>query len=555
MTVLPIVERELRVAARRRGTHALRLWFTAGGVLILILGIGWMERRAVPVTEHGRLLFRVLMALAFVYCLLAGIRATADSVSEEKRDGTLGLLFLTDLKGLDVVLGKLVAGSLSVTYGLLALLPVIFLPLQMGGVTGAQVVRGSVLLLNTLFLSVVTGMWVSSLSRDERKALFAAFFVMGGFLFGPVLVAFAVASHLSAPWDSVQVMATLFGLSPGFGLWYVVLDGPLTGVGGLGLPVWFFWGSQVWVHCLAWVLLVLTCSWLPRTWHQDDSSSRLRRWRDRWYRWLYGTGEARALFRRRLMETHPFTWLALRERGKPAYAWGFLVAVFVIWALGRWWEGDVMLDAQVALPMIWLVGTFFRVWVVSEACTRLCEDRRSGALELLLSTPMADRELVRGQWLALRRQFLMPLIAFVVLEWFLVRYSQPEGVALARLVMRLAEFMALGWVGMWLGLTARSLTRAIMGTVGLVLVLPWVVSTFVIQWLNVMGPWSSWGNSSDLVARTTMVWLVVGLANHAGWGWFWARRRLRTRFRDVASRSWDGKGPRLVAAGVTQGGG
>ena len=56
--------------------------------------------------------FTGLMMISFIYSLVAGRRFTADCLSEEKREGTLGLLFLTDLKGYDVVLGKVAATSL-----------------------------------------------------------------------------------------------------------------------------------------------------------------------------------------------------------------------------------------------------------------------------------------------------------------------------------------------------------------------------------------------------------------------------------------------------------
>src|SRR5256885_5281345 len=63
-------------------------------------------------------LFRALFGFAFVYCLFIGARLTADCLSEEKREGTLGLLFLTDLKGYDVVFGKLAATSVNSIYAL-----------------------------------------------------------------------------------------------------------------------------------------------------------------------------------------------------------------------------------------------------------------------------------------------------------------------------------------------------------------------------------------------------------------------------------------------------
>src|SRR5919109_2235672 len=124
MTVLPIVERELRVASRKRGTY----WMRVIAALIAIVLFTWMlfalSRDNVPSTAHGRHLFRALFSLAFFSCLFIGARLTSDSLSEEKREGTLGLLFLTDLKGYDLVLGKLAASSLHAVYGVVAAFPV-----------------------------------------------------------------------------------------------------------------------------------------------------------------------------------------------------------------------------------------------------------------------------------------------------------------------------------------------------------------------------------------------------------------------------------------------
>src|SRR5437899_9435177 len=121
MTFLPIVDRELRVTARRSSIYRVRLsvaltaMFLAGIILLVNLGA--------PQHQSGRHLFEGLSVLSIIYCLFSGRISTADCLSEEKREGTLGLLFLTDLKGYDVVLGKLAATSLSECCGLLAMLP------------------------------------------------------------------------------------------------------------------------------------------------------------------------------------------------------------------------------------------------------------------------------------------------------------------------------------------------------------------------------------------------------------------------------------------------
>ena len=119
MTFLPIVQRELRIGSRRHSTYRTR-WLAALLTCVLVSGALILSGHLTASTPPGESLFKLLASLAFIYCLLEGLRNTADCLSEEKREGTLGLLFLTDLKGYDVVLGKLLATSLAGFYGLLA---------------------------------------------------------------------------------------------------------------------------------------------------------------------------------------------------------------------------------------------------------------------------------------------------------------------------------------------------------------------------------------------------------------------------------------------------
>ena len=132
MTFLPVVDRELRVAARRRGTYWTRLLFAVvcAGIVGLVLMFAWAMRGGTSGIGAGLFHFLTLIALGF--SAFAGVFLTADCLSEEKREGTLGLLFLTDLKGYDVVLGKLLATSVPAIYGVLAVFPVQAITLTMG---------------------------------------------------------------------------------------------------------------------------------------------------------------------------------------------------------------------------------------------------------------------------------------------------------------------------------------------------------------------------------------------------------------------------------------
>src|SRR5689334_8341494 len=147
MPFLPIVERELRVASRRPGTYRMR--FLAGVAVMslwFVLLVG--TDMAVP-AQRGRHLFNALGVLTLGFSMFAGVFLTSDCLSEEKREGTLGLLFLTDLKGYDVVLGKLAATSLDAFFWLLAVFPILGLPLLIGGVSGAEFWRLALVLTAT----------------------------------------------------------------------------------------------------------------------------------------------------------------------------------------------------------------------------------------------------------------------------------------------------------------------------------------------------------------------------------------------------------------------
>src|SRR5215471_2099926 len=191
VTFLPIVERELRVAARKRSTYWLRVVAVA---IALVLGTGFMLisiAGGVGTAHLGGGLFATLTWLALVPAIFAGLFFTSDALSEEKREGTLGFLFLTDLRGYDVASGKLLATSLRGSFAMLAFFPVLAITQLMGGVTGGEFWKTTLALLNVLFFSLSAGLLVSALSRDSQKAmggtLLLLIVLMAG---GPVVDAF-----------------------------------------------------------------------------------------------------------------------------------------------------------------------------------------------------------------------------------------------------------------------------------------------------------------------------------------------------------------------------
>lgn len=544
----PIVERELRVAARRRGTY----WLRALSALLAILVFGWLSLLMLddhlPPSEQGRYLFLSLFGGAFLYCLLSGARLTADCISEEKREGTLGLLFLTDLKGFDIVLGKLAATSLGSVYAVLAIVPVVALPVQMGGITGTELWQAALVLLNTAFFSLSVGLFVSTLSQNERRAMFGTVFVILLTTGVPFVLAFVRVVTTGATPVSPSMVWPLFVASPVYPFVFLAVTNTPAGT-FFALPATSFWGSLGGIHLASWVLLLAACRVLPFIWQVRSTNSWWQRLRERITQWAFGGADARRSHRTRLLDINPFLWLVSRERGKPLYVWLFLASIGAIWFYGWLRHDQIMFDKDVVVPLTLLTAALLKIWVASEACARLAEDRRIGALELLLSTPLTTRDILRGQWLALRRQFARPLVLVLALEFFLLTAQVGTRTWVMNGVVLIADVVTMGWVGMWLGLTARNLSRAILGSIACVFVVPWVLF-HVIWYVLDVDPGPPGGPRRDELTKLVAdyLWLGLCLATNFAFGFWWARRSLLRDFREAATCRYEGKGRSWLAA-------
>ena len=474
------------------------------------------------------------------YCLLSGVWFTADCLSAEKREGTLGLLFLTDLKGYDVVLGKLVASSLNGFYAVLAVVPILALPLLLGGVTPGEFGRMAIVVVNTLFFSLTLGIWASALSRSPRKAMAMTFLLI--LLFTAVLPACGAWRLIlgKVPRVGVGWLLTSAGFS-----YYQAFDNSYT------TNTREFWWSVAVIHGLGWVFLLAASAIAPRAWQERPAGAQTLRWRERWQWWSYGDIAERGAFRKRLLDRSAYFWLAARSRLGPAYVWAVLGLVACGWTWGLAKSRRDWLDQSTYVLTGLLLNLLLKAWFALEAGRQLAEDRRQGALELLLSTPLKVQDVLRGQLLALKRQFLGPTaVTLLVFFLFLMAAASDEMLLenpedrsfwvlswIAGMLMLLADLAALYWVGMWKALTAKNPTRAAASSVGRILVLPWVVLA-----LGVLATSLTWPNVENEPMQKFFLgaWVGVGLAADLGFG-AWARCRLLAEFRLAATQRYEAR--------------
>src|SRR6185295_19137769 len=167
---LPIAAREIRVAAHDRGIYRGRAIIAA----LALLASLWIADSVFHLSRQANsaagLQIFYFQSWAAFFCAAGAFTATSDSISREKRDGTLGLLFLTHLKGRDVVLGKLASGLSLYVAGALATLPILTLPILLGGVRLTQSFYLLVNLLNTMLLSAAAGLFASSISVHKQRS-------------------------------------------------------------------------------------------------------------------------------------------------------------------------------------------------------------------------------------------------------------------------------------------------------------------------------------------------------------------------------------------------
>jgi ABC-type transport system involved in cytochrome c biogenesis permease component len=537
MTFLPIVDRELRVAARRRGTYWLRV---AAAVLAIFIG-GWvfLASWGDPPSRLGQSLFVAMSVLALLGSLLTGIIVTSDCLSEEKRDGTLGLLFLTDLKSYDVVLGKLAATSLNAFYGLVAILPVMAIPFFLGGVSPAEFTRVALVSLNTLFLSLAAGMLASAMCKDERRAMGATILILLLLVLGPpaLMAWFKFKNWIPTDEPAFLDACPAYSASLAFERMHNARADR-------------FWRSLGIVHLLGWIFIFLAGRVVAGAWRDKVATARKVRWRERWKLWCLGNSAQRGDYRRELLDVNPILWLASRDRLKRAFVWAFLAVAGCLWLWGYLENRHDWLDTTNYIFTAITLQTFLKLWVCTEACRRFSEDRNAGALELLLSTPMKVAEILGGQLQALWGQFGVAVVVVLATDCIfliatrhgLYQAQEKEFVTwmfLAGMIIFVADLLAIAWTGMWLGLTSRKANRATLGTFWRVLLLPWVVFaggmiTMVLLDEVLRLPFATTVNRSRNAEYWVLgFWFMLCLASSAWFG-LGARHRLMGQFRDVA---------------------
>src|SRR5687767_7386406 len=169
MTLFPVIVRELRSQSRQPSTYWLRL-VAAGAVFavfaLVLLRLEDRGNAGVALNAFGAQAFGYLNATIFLCTMVLAPLLTADSISRERREGTLGLLFLTKLSAGGIVAAK---GFVHTFRGLglfCAMLPILAVPILIGGVSASDCLMALLIDGTVLLLGLSAGLLASAYSRD-----------------------------------------------------------------------------------------------------------------------------------------------------------------------------------------------------------------------------------------------------------------------------------------------------------------------------------------------------------------------------------------------------
>jgi ABC-type transport system involved in multi-copper enzyme maturation permease subunit len=493
MTVLPVIARELRASARQPFTYYLRVL----GVTALLLASVLFGLQVGFRPAFGRELFAALHCALFGAIWLLVPMLTADCISRERREGTLGLLFMTPLKGRDIVVAKgLVHGLRAVTLGV-AVVPVLTIPFLLGGVSWIEALLAVLINANAMCWALAAGLLASAWGKAWHRTLLAA-----------ALLAFAffLLFQTMTGWFLLQTF--------GRGRYYVrpmnwnpANAGLAAGSAFVMLTDWFGRGSMGWssVRQLLSVLggstlcslLVLLCAVLAagaktrRSWQEEPPSRRQLWWRETFCTpvlWL-------AFFRRwmrRKLERNPIGWLEQRTWSGRLVTWSWFAVLVSIYSM-------VLADQsffQNANRLHSILGWLLAGSMALSAAGSFRRERETGVLELLLVSPLGESQIISGRLGGLWSQFA-PAAGLLLVGWAYCSTFLPGGADAGAFLFFLVTFLTVPVFGLYFSLRCRNFLTAFLSTVAvgllLSLVLPTALWVVFLRTGNVIpNPGSAW---------------------------------------------------------------
>lgn len=423
--LLPLVVRELRIAGRQPATYRWRMGSAAAGMGFTV----WSFLAWGAAQKNGHWIYGILLFSAAALAVLTGLFVASDCLSRERREGTLGFLFLTDLSATDVVLGKFAAAALQPATLLLALFPALALCQLVGGLPAPEIWRGVLALAATLLFSISAALLVSGHCQQQRRAQALSAFVL---LF------------LNPTWVCWLSLESIYAIVP-----------------------FVFWTAWLALVLLAIVCLKTAAGHLKRSWHQSLEPVR-------------SSGDRAAT----IVKGDPVSWMMSRRQNSKRTAVVSQIFACLVVAANLWLIGPS--HWLFSLALLFLLHLAWMLVIVARTAYAFQTDREEGSLELLLGTRLDVSEIFSGfnrHFLAQNKLILATFLVVDVLHALLLVYWGREPWAALPVAMGAVMWitmLGLGWTGVYRALLTDHPPRAMAASFNRLMLVPMIVSAIVI---------------------------------------------------------------------------
>ena len=176
---LTLLMRSVRADALKRRAHFLRL----ASVILILCFLFFAHFHSSTTSAPGLTFFHSIANLGLALISLAGVGHFCNSITEEKEEGTLGLLLLANISAMGILLGKSTNRILSVLLIFAAQFPFALLAITLGGISVTQIIATFIALGGYLFLIANFGLLMSVWAKRSQEAAAGMVLVLL-FLFG-----------------------------------------------------------------------------------------------------------------------------------------------------------------------------------------------------------------------------------------------------------------------------------------------------------------------------------------------------------------------------------
>jgi len=490
MNVLPVVVRELRAQARQPFTFWLRM---LGVVALLSGGFFFMSNFTFSPNRGGALFGYMHLILVSSVWILVPLGA-ADCLSRERREGTLGLLFLTPLSARDIVVAKGLTHGLRGLTLLIAVLPVLTLPFLIGGVSWQQATASAIINFTAVCWALAAALVASAIARNGLRAMaLAALFAAAAFLVQTYLAGLLLGSRMGGNFS--RGYSTLdYNFILGFG------------ANGLHPEAWTIWTGaattitarqlmtvtiQSGVISLIVLLLgvLFAARRVRRSWQEEPPSLRVQRiekifcqpviwvsFLKRWMRWK--------------LQRNPIGWLEQRRWSGRLVTWTWFAIIVSVQTTAMTDNAFFYGYAAWETFLAWLLT----VSIAASAAGSFRRERETGVLELLLVSPLTSRQIIDGRLRGLWGQFL-PSIVLLLGVWAHFANILPNHRNNSSQIWSFAvTYLVLPVIGLYFSVSCRHFIQAFLLTLSMVVVAPLLASVFLHSLLHLIWRFVTYGH-------------------------------------------------------------